>query len=616
MTNPYLPPQPPPQSPNPPPPVVAPHASEATRLLCTGTYLDAAYRDRVIEELYRAEHRTVAPSLGFDATRVLAHAVRARRVELAWLCGVLGLLVVGAAVSGGWLLVLVLPGLLLTFGQRLRSGAGARGRGRRSAFALHWGGRFLLVYLVFQSLRVGFGRERSEKDKPKKDTSDKGQTNEDQSEADQLEEGWPTQTGDGQAEVETSSDGGEDSSPFDLPSPSDLLFPDSAFTPDSPFQAWSALAVLLAMAVCVAGQQMHFTCVLRGELSPERFPELADDPAERIHRGRFARAKRLIRREQHAPLVRYHEARPFCGAGIAYDTWVLAVELRPNPAAQQQPLDNATVLAAVRPFLEQLREVSGASGQRNRVVRDRLRQLQIDECVFLPVAGLSSREQARYGPSAFEQHRLQAIEEGGEMRRHFLRIRVHGWEDELVVTVFVRVHTQGRMLMLEVAPHVLLPIREDFKDADHEAYRLANQNLFGKSVNVLTQTASAPGQALMAFGRRAVHNWRWLTGESRSGELPEGPALSVRELAAEPSGSLFQTMDVDRYLRSVQDRIAYGVKTALVAAGYQTDEFAQKVIYISNGGINIDSVDRSTFAVGDHARATATGGQPPRPTAG
>ncbi|MER0245176.1 hypothetical protein AAHZ94_24945 [Streptomyces sp. HSW2009] len=590
MTNPHLPPQPPPPSPTPPLPTVSPHASEATRLLCTGTYLDAAYRDRVIEELYRAEHRTVAPSLGFDATRVLAHAVRARRVELAWLCGVLGLLVVGTAVSGGWLLILVVPGLLLTFGQRLRSEAGARGRGRRFAFALHWGGRFFLAHLVLQSLRVGFGWESHEKDKPKKN--------------------------DEASDPFGNASAGNDGWDFSLLSPFDLLFSDSAFKPGSPFQSWSGLAVLLAMAVCVAGKQMHFIRVLRGELSPEQFPELAHDPAERIDRDRFARVKRLIRREQHAPLVRYHEARPFCGAGTAYDTWVLAVELRPNPAAQQQPLDNATVLAAVRPFLEQLREVSGAPGQRNRVVRDRLRQLQIDECVFIPVEGLSSRDQARYGPRAFEQHRLQAIEEGGELRRHFLRIRVHGWEDELVVTVFVRVHTQGRMLMLEVAPHVLLPIREDFKDADHEAYRLANQNLFGKSVNVLTQTASAPGQALMAFGRRAVHNWRWPTGESRSDELPEGPALSVRELAAEPSGSLFQTMDVDRYLRSVQDRIAYGVKTALVAAGYQTDEFAQKVIYISNGGINIDSVDRSTFAVGDHARATTTGGEPPRPTAG
>ena len=60
---------------------VPPHASEATRLLCGGVYVDPDYRDRVIDELYLHEQRLVAPSLGFDAARVLAHALRARRQE-------------------------------------------------------------------------------------------------------------------------------------------------------------------------------------------------------------------------------------------------------------------------------------------------------------------------------------------------------------------------------------------------------------------------------------------------------------------------------------------------------------------------------------------------------
>lgn len=552
MSSAYLPPQPHPSSVSTPPPVVTPHASEATRLLCAGTYLDAAYRDRVINELYLMDHRVVAPSFGFDAARVMAHALRARRVELAWACGVLGLLAIGAAASGAWLLILVVPGLLLTLAQRMRGTAGAPGRRRLPAFLLRWLGRLLLVILLYHSLAVGFG-------------------------------------GAGSLQLRA--------------------FPGVLDGPDDARQAWLALAALLAMGGCVAGQQLHYVRALRGELSPERFPDMVNDPAERVGRRRFQRLKRLIRTEQHASMVMYHEARPFCGAGTAYDTWVLAVELRPNPAREQRPMGNGTVLAAMRPFLEQLREVAELSQREGWVVRDRLRELRIDECVFLPTEGLSRREQAPYGRDSFEWHRVRAIEEGGEKRRHFLRIRVDGWEEELVVTVFVRVHTQGRMLMLEVAPHVLLPIREDFKEADHEAYRFANQNLFGKAVHILTHTAGAPGQALVALGRRAVRNWRRLTGEFARG-LPEGPAVSVRELAAQPSGSLFQTMDVDRYLRSVQDRIAYGVKTALAEAGYQTDEFAQKVTYISNGGINIniEAVDGSTFAIGDHARATTSGG--------
>ncbi|NJP74950.1 hypothetical protein HCJ99_29800, partial [Streptomyces sp. C1-2] len=56
-------------APNPELPATPPYASEATRLLCAGTYLDSAYRDRVIDELYLGEQRLAAPSLGFDAAR-------------------------------------------------------------------------------------------------------------------------------------------------------------------------------------------------------------------------------------------------------------------------------------------------------------------------------------------------------------------------------------------------------------------------------------------------------------------------------------------------------------------------------------------------------------------
>lgn len=554
----HVPPQPKSPQAAKPPQVVAPYASEATRLLCAGTYLDGEYRNRVIDELYLMEHRFAAPSLGFDAARVLAHALRARRVELAWSWGVLGLLAVGVAVSGWWLLILVAPGLLLTFGHLMLGAPDAHlGRRRFPAFGLRWAGRLLLTYLVSVSLIIGLGMNEM---------------------------------------------GGQDvlgSVPFPQPA--------------GRWEAWGALAVLLAVAGCVVGQQVHFTRVLRGELSPQHFPDAAGDPAERTRRRRFQLLKQRIRLEQEAPLVMYHEAHPFCGAGTAHDTWVLAVELRPDPTKEGKPVGNSTVFAAVRPLLEQLREVAEPSEQEGRVVRDRLRHLQIDECVFLPAEGLPRREDAPYDQNSWEPHRTRSLEEGGEKRRHFLRIRVGGWEEELVVTVFVRVHTQGRMLMLEVAPHVLFPVRADFKDADHEAYRFANQNVLGKAIHIFTRMGGAPGQTLVTLGRQTVHFWRRLRGEFTGG-LPEGPAVSVRELAAMERGSLFQSMDVDRYLKSIQDRIASGVKVTLADAGYQTDEFVQKVVLISSGGVNIESVEGSTFAVGDHARAAATttsGGQTP-----
>ena len=67
---------------------VAPHVpggfsgSEATRLLCAGTYLDPVFRRRVIEELVEHEERPVPPSLGIDVVPVLSHALRARRHDV------------------------------------------------------------------------------------------------------------------------------------------------------------------------------------------------------------------------------------------------------------------------------------------------------------------------------------------------------------------------------------------------------------------------------------------------------------------------------------------------------------------------------------------------------
>src|SRR5882757_6687146 len=97
-------------------PPTPPHASEATRLLCAGAYLDPAYRDRVIDELHLNEQRLVAPSLGFDAARVLAHALRARRQELLWAGAILGLWAVGSVLSGGLLALFLVPSLYLALG--------------------------------------------------------------------------------------------------------------------------------------------------------------------------------------------------------------------------------------------------------------------------------------------------------------------------------------------------------------------------------------------------------------------------------------------------------------------------------------------------------------------
>jgi hypothetical protein len=553
----------------PPHPPTPPHASEATRLLCAGAYLDAGYRDTVIEQLHLNEQRLTAPSLGFDAARVLAHALRARRHELLWAGLVLFLWVVGLPLTGGLLTAFLVPSLLLAVAGWIRGDTAAPPVYRRlPAFLLRWWGRFLFAWLLVITVLAAFG-------------------------------GGKDNTDDGYG----SSYGSE-------PGAGDLLLPDFSQASGlfEPWRAWLTIGMFALIAACVVAQRAQFAGVMDAELSPTRFPDAVGDPAEQTEGQRFQRLKERIRVEQHAPLIMYHEARPFCGAGESYETWVLAVELRPDGMKKQQPLSNRRILEQIRPLLEQLRLPAEFAGH---AVRDRLRWLEIDECVFLPAEGLGRREEAPYSVPAFEEHRARAVEEGAEKRRHFLRIRVGGWEEELVVTVFVRIHTQGRMLMLEIAPHVLLPVREDFKNADRTAHAFRHNTVFGKAAWGVARVPGSAARSVVALAKGLVYAWRLLTG-GYTGALPDGPALSVRELGSARTGSTFQEMDVSRYLKSVQDRVAHGVRAALAESGYQTGEFVQKIVNISGGGVNIEGgVEGSTFAVGSHAKASSASASPP-----
>ncbi|MFD7664931.1 hypothetical protein [Streptomyces sp. NPDC059788] len=574
------PPQPPPGS-----PPSAPGASEATRLLCAGTYLDPAYRDAVIDELYVHEERLAAPSLGFDAARVLAHALRARRIELAWAAAVLLLWVVSVPLSSALTLLYLLPVLLLSVASFVRGRAARPPWYRRAAgWLLRWYGRFSALAVAVLLLVMVFGGGDS---------------------------------------------GGSGGSPYGYSGSSSGLSGNPAlpFLPAGlfgqgigaaqPLHAWIALALPFVLAWAVGARQHQVAGALTTELSRARFPDAAADPAERAEGGRFQRLRHRIRTEQHGPLVMYRAADPFCGAGTPYETWSLSVELRPRKDAAPDgtgdagggpvPLDNDTVLQRIIPLVAALREPSAhGSPEAAAPVRDRLRELEIDECVFLPVTGLPSRAAAPYGQEGFAAHRARAVEEGGETRRHFLRIRVGGWGEGIVTTVFVRVHTQGGMLMLEVVPHVLWPVRALYREADRIAHRYRHNNPFGKAVWALAQTPRSAGRAVASLWRGFVFAWSLLTG-GHGGALPDGPAASVRELGSDGDASLFQEMDVTRYLKSIQDRVASGVRSALYEAGWQTDEFEQRIVNVSNGGVFIESA-QGAIGIGDHNTISSSGG--------
>ncbi|MFJ6478661.1 MULTISPECIES: hypothetical protein [unclassified Streptomyces] len=541
---------------------VHPSLSEAGRLLCAGSYLDAAYRDRVIQELYVHEERYVAPSYGFDASRVLAHALQARRAEAAWASAVLAVWGLGLLLAQPLMLFLLLPAAFLSGAGRIARRRKKTGRGSRFFELLLRGCGYLLLLDVGLGLLAG--------------------------------------AIDGQTGV-----GGTDDSAltfkvmqraFELaPFDTFLALPVFGAAIASDY-AWTALIVFALLTLVVGLQRGHFARVISTSLSRTRYADPNADPASG---RRFARIRDRILRTQHSRLVIYDVDDPFCGAGAPYRPWHLSVELRPRAeGVDPEPLDNERIMARIRPRLEALRVPSPhGSPEAEQAVLDRLRELVIDECVFLPASGLPAAHEPDLSDRAFEAHRAAAVEEGGERRRHFLRVRVGGWDENLVVTVFVRVHTQGGMLMLEVAPHVLLPVRPRFQEADDVARRHLRNNPFAKTVWALKHAPRSLTKALTALAGGSRGPWQIAT-EGHGGALPAGPAVSVRELAAQEDASLFQLMDLDRYLKTIQDRIVGGVTLALHEAGWHTQEFAQRAVTVAEGGVYIQSVSHSAFSVG------------------
>ncbi|MFJ6786531.1 hypothetical protein [Streptomyces angustmyceticus] len=576
-------------------PPTPPGASEATRLLCAGTYMDDAFRDAVIDELYVHEQRFAAPSLGIDAARVLAHALRARRLQLGWAAGILGLWFVALPLTSGLAAFYLFPVLLMALGRVVRRAPVPRWLAMAAAFVLRWYGRLSLTLFFLTLLFLGFGG------------------------IELIRPDWFfSPFADILGPLTGGSSGGYGSSyggaPWDgLGQGAGSMDAGSGGQGAVLVRVWIALLLPLGVAALVGLQRGQFARVLARELSRERFPDAMSDPAERSEGYRFRRLRDRVRVEQHGPLVMYRAADPFCGAGYPYKTWSLSVELNPRADREAEPLDNSAILARIVPLVAALRVPSPhGSPEVAAAVRDRLRAMEIDECVFLPADGLPSREAAPYAPDAFEQHRARAVEEGGETRRHFLRIRVGGWNEGVVTTLFVRVHTQGGMLMLEVAPHVLWPLRQLFQDADRIAHQYRHHHHFGKAVWALARTPRSVGHALVTLASGLLSAWRLATA-GHGAALPEGPGASVRELGSYGESSLFQDMDVARYLKTIQQRVAAGVTTALREAGYQTDEFEQRIVHVAEGGVYVESA-QGAVGIGDHNTITHHSG--PRRGAG
>ncbi|QPP06914.1 hypothetical protein G4Z16_11545 [Streptomyces bathyalis] len=603
--------------------------SEATRLLCAGARLNAGFRERVIDELVGHAERPVPPSLGVDLRPVLAHALQARRQEVRTALALL-------AVWIGFFLVSV----LLTW----------------DSLDDQFGGNFDLPLDEFLSLALFLGDDQlsSMAERP---------TSWVLFYAGVVLALWAGRAISGRETLlyaGTRTPRKSFRSAIRRRLGMAVTYAARAFAAgywitavagitDNPYPV---IFPLLMVAV-VWLHRIRVTSALREQLSRETFAT-AQQP-ELPHAERYRRIGDAIDLEQHASATLYDANRPFVGAGVPHKPWSFALELRPKkdtpviepavppqaphgasgkhkvhktlaaqaqaqgyavePAPAGQPLDTQLqdgavpeaqahltpshhlssrhVIDMIIPRLVALREATA------RTSRDSLRALEIEEFVYLP-SGVR-RDSGVYVDDNVQQHLDEAADDGGEARRHFLRIRVGSWQEQVVVSLLVRVHTQGGMLVLEVVPHVLGPVAEEFREVDAIVDRRAGGSMREGLLAFLTAPA-ATAAAGIAAARTMLSVFRvWLSSPEYA--APDAPLISVRELASTNDLSLFQEMDVSRYIKTVQDRIASGVRDALEQRGFRTDRFEQQIVNVRDGGVYIEDMSGGAVATGAHGNA-------------
>ncbi|MCT9077536.1 hypothetical protein [Streptomyces fulvoviolaceus] len=593
----------PPHRPAPPPrptvtpapslPLIEHHAGppggQATRYLSAAPYVDRAFRDAVIGELVEHRHRVPAPSPGVDLVRVLHECLRARRIAALSGCVYLVTLLFGSLTNRtSTLLALATLAALRVLG----IGHAARdvplpdtaSRTRLTLLnALIWLLRVIVVAGLATGVSLLWWKGFSLYD--------------------------DTQTG---------------------KSDNNLLAATLKFLrADEP----SARIYALILAIFfVTGVVWRFR--LLALLGNRTGPLSGTGPSPDTDNPWLERIYDTLHHQRTGPELLYRDHVPVVGLGHLQEevAWTMALELRPatNDTGTQRVPTPVTVAHLHQAIADDVRAL--AAGR--EYPKDALHGLRVTDRVFRPgirlgptqnwLGGMSLSDPYTPGAAVLDRRWADALDLCGHERlRHFLAIRIGAWQEEIAVTVLVRVNTQGRVLYVDWQPYVLFPIKRRYHVVDtfDEASPLVD------GVEVMTGTILGAGHDLTAacteigatlaslrrLLRARVHYWR-LT--RRGYAVDHAPALSVRERgAADCFQNDFQLDDVKRFLYTVGERVQSALARELKARGYDVGALEEQARLITNNNINYGIQAQGTRVnAHQHNAPAGRGGHPNRPS--
>lgn len=516
--------------PFPPPPTAA---SNATRHLCAGAYLDEDFQRDSLNEAYHQRRRLIAPSYGFDLVAVLGHCLQARRLTVVRDAAITAVLV--AALCASPLAATFVVGVLVTLymftstWQVVRDTTRELRRGRSASVGFIFG-RAMAVLFRIVGLTIAFALFSSV------------------------------------------------TAVLAAVSLGTSLADDSGSSLDS-----LSLAVIpaatLGLLLFTLGAPVTANLIRQSkleQLTPGRIPP----PPARS--DRFDE----IRRQEAGNTVVFSGYRPFVGSGVLLKNWGFAQRLvragdpllGSAPEAERE-FDTAPFGAAE--LLTHLRdELTGLT--REQEAEQQLPGLTVDDRIFL-----AGTEVAQLVPYTDPAHFPTIIRHPTAPLRHYLVCQVVSWRGELVTTVYVHVAVQGRSLYMEFTSTALPPCDERFRVVD-QVGGTGTLAYLRAGLKGLLDAPATVGRAplnLVRAGLDALANSDLFTGGPTRLGYDYGARVSVRELGmAADTRHHLQTQEVDKHQRIIERRLLAAVLDFLESHGVDTSEYRQRAATLLNAG--------------------------------
>lgn len=397
----------------------------------------------------------------------------------------------------------------------------------------------------------------------------------------------------------------------------------------SPTQLLGLLAGLALLAVLLH-DQWHVRQLLattfdrvnfrRGQVASAN----GDDPIGPQHEQRLAQ----IAQNSNNNLIVHHGHQAFVGYGELLNARSMVMHLRKKDTDEQQPvagppvqLDVAEIHRAVSGEMLRLRDGEGlAPGFRLRDLAEGeqvvisstalLRHRDFDDLArsILPTLNTAPI-------SSLTEAQVREISTGSrEWIRSYRGYQIDSWDQDLVVTAFLRISCGDGVLYLEWSVFRLNPISDRYR---WEMWELASPH---QTLGVVLSTAVGYPLSLWSRTRRLGRACLATMKGPPTRIHPDvyGARKSIRELAtANEPQNYFQDVDTVRYLRLLEERLLVAVRRFLERAGLSTEEFDQQRQTVVNStvinggqfsGVNV--VGQGNQAQGSQAQGNQTPGNP------